>query len=637
MRYIKFLTTFVLSLMKSLDIRSEPAVRLLAEFLDLDSGGERLNAEHFAHELYSYLRSPYRDLAVYDTVVQYDVPENVPAPAVLPQRARRWRSRSRSFSRPRSRSRSRSRSHSRPRSISRGPSRSLSGESTRLMSPSRSLTPASRSPSPYPRSSRLYPISPHGRKDHTSSHRQAGEERETHSPRHLDRHSRERLPSRRNSNSREGGREGRVRPPTRDRNLDYSHKGKGREERISRSRPGDDRARRKSRPLSPRRQQSSTNTYRDHAHVSTAHINDVATASLALKDSDDVQPNTPALDTHAAASPSGEPPTERPQRSLNDASSGDAVCVKKSQRRTVPAQSNRRSLVESVQMHLSIRGASGGHDKLQGYRGQSSTSSVPNEQGAISSRKGRLPGEAALSSRVPSLLLRLSDPTPTMTESTSREEPAPQRASAGAARNSATGLQASSVLPPEPETARAKDSLVKRNFRLSDSDLTAAGPRSLSQCVDEEASPLQPPKVKPDGCVTPLASSDLRAALLSKLAHEKRISSHTAAMDDVGSQSNPENADSAVTMRPATAFSVQETTNSVGPLESAASQEGRLRSQARLRIRLAAARKAALSSAVEHDNANDDIVPTSLEAIGADDSLMEKEELLRARLIGRQT
>lgn len=35
--------------MKSLDIRSEAAVRLLAEFLDMDSGEERVNAEHFAH------------------------------------------------------------------------------------------------------------------------------------------------------------------------------------------------------------------------------------------------------------------------------------------------------------------------------------------------------------------------------------------------------------------------------------------------------------------------------------------------------------------------------------------------------------------------------------------------------------
>ena len=35
--------------MKSLDIRSEPAIRLLAEFLDMDSGGQRVYAEHFAH------------------------------------------------------------------------------------------------------------------------------------------------------------------------------------------------------------------------------------------------------------------------------------------------------------------------------------------------------------------------------------------------------------------------------------------------------------------------------------------------------------------------------------------------------------------------------------------------------------
>ncbi|KAI0354518.1 hypothetical protein OH77DRAFT_1405142 [Trametes cingulata] len=69
---VEFLTTFTISLMKSLDIRSEPAVRLLSEFLDMDAdpGHERDNAEHFAHELYCYLRSPYRDLAAYDRNVQ---------------------------------------------------------------------------------------------------------------------------------------------------------------------------------------------------------------------------------------------------------------------------------------------------------------------------------------------------------------------------------------------------------------------------------------------------------------------------------------------------------------------------------------------------------------------------------------
>lgn len=34
--------------MKSIDIRSESAVKLLAEFLDMDTS-ERVNAEHFAH------------------------------------------------------------------------------------------------------------------------------------------------------------------------------------------------------------------------------------------------------------------------------------------------------------------------------------------------------------------------------------------------------------------------------------------------------------------------------------------------------------------------------------------------------------------------------------------------------------
>ncbi|KAN0111875.1 hypothetical protein V8E52_008081, partial [Russula decolorans] len=71
---VEFLVTFVISLMKSIDIRTESAVKLLAEFLDMDTqyvAGERhVNAEHFAHEIYCYLRSPYRDLGMYDSVVQ---------------------------------------------------------------------------------------------------------------------------------------------------------------------------------------------------------------------------------------------------------------------------------------------------------------------------------------------------------------------------------------------------------------------------------------------------------------------------------------------------------------------------------------------------------------------------------------
>ncbi|KAI0263551.1 hypothetical protein BC834DRAFT_924879 [Gloeopeniophorella convolvens] len=71
---VEFLVTFVISLMKSIDIRSESAIKLLAEFLDMDTqyypGGRFVNSEHFAHEIYCYLRSPYRDLATYDSIVQ---------------------------------------------------------------------------------------------------------------------------------------------------------------------------------------------------------------------------------------------------------------------------------------------------------------------------------------------------------------------------------------------------------------------------------------------------------------------------------------------------------------------------------------------------------------------------------------
>ena len=54
----KFLTTFTLSIMKSLDIRSESAVKLISEFLDMDQayleGNPHPNAEHLAHGMLSF-------------------------------------------------------------------------------------------------------------------------------------------------------------------------------------------------------------------------------------------------------------------------------------------------------------------------------------------------------------------------------------------------------------------------------------------------------------------------------------------------------------------------------------------------------------------------------------------------------
>ncbi|KAK0207753.1 hypothetical protein IW262DRAFT_518686 [Armillaria fumosa] len=84
---VEFFTTFTLLLMKSIDIRSESAVKLLAEFFDIDTGG-RVMAEHFAHEVYSYVRSAFKVLFVYDSVVQYDAPPDV-GPPLRPRPRRR--------------------------------------------------------------------------------------------------------------------------------------------------------------------------------------------------------------------------------------------------------------------------------------------------------------------------------------------------------------------------------------------------------------------------------------------------------------------------------------------------------------------------------------------------------------------
>ncbi|KAJ6489163.1 hypothetical protein C8R47DRAFT_1125214 [Mycena vitilis] len=126
---VEFLTTFIISIMKALDIRSESAVKLLSEFLDLDApyveGGRHVNAEHFAHEVYAYVRSPYKDLFVYDSVAQYEVPTDVPALTEEPRR--RWRESSRSRSPEGSPRDARAEAPRRVRSRSRSSSNSRSG------------------------------------------------------------------------------------------------------------------------------------------------------------------------------------------------------------------------------------------------------------------------------------------------------------------------------------------------------------------------------------------------------------------------------------------------------------------------------------------------------------------------------
>ncbi|SJL11759.1 uncharacterized protein ARMOST_15167 [Armillaria ostoyae] len=83
---VEFFTTFMISPMKSIDVRSESALKLLAELLNIDTSG-RVMAEHCAHEVSPYVRSAFKDLFVYDSVVQYDTPPHASSPSTpRPQR-----------------------------------------------------------------------------------------------------------------------------------------------------------------------------------------------------------------------------------------------------------------------------------------------------------------------------------------------------------------------------------------------------------------------------------------------------------------------------------------------------------------------------------------------------------------------
>lgn len=66
---VHFLTTYVVSILKSLDIRSEGAARLLDDLF-----GDRVLAEHFCHEIMTFLRSGARSCTEYDRRAQYRWP-----------------------------------------------------------------------------------------------------------------------------------------------------------------------------------------------------------------------------------------------------------------------------------------------------------------------------------------------------------------------------------------------------------------------------------------------------------------------------------------------------------------------------------------------------------------------------------
>ncbi|SCV73288.1 BQ2448_7214 [Microbotryum intermedium] len=71
---IAFLTTYILSIASQIDLRSAAAIRLLADFVPQEQ------AEHLAHEIVTFARSPFDKLEDYDRFVQYGRPEKVEIP-----------------------------------------------------------------------------------------------------------------------------------------------------------------------------------------------------------------------------------------------------------------------------------------------------------------------------------------------------------------------------------------------------------------------------------------------------------------------------------------------------------------------------------------------------------------------------
>ncbi|KAF5345654.1 hypothetical protein D9756_011246 [Leucocoprinus leucothites] len=109
---IEFLTSLIISLMKAIDIRSESAVKLLAEFLDMDTqyepGNRYINAETLRSRGLFLCPVAISRLFVYDSVAQYERPPNVSPPPQARRQRTRWETREHGQRRSRERMPSRS-------------------------------------------------------------------------------------------------------------------------------------------------------------------------------------------------------------------------------------------------------------------------------------------------------------------------------------------------------------------------------------------------------------------------------------------------------------------------------------------------------------------------------------------------
>ncbi|KAG8786835.1 hypothetical protein FRC15_010575 [Serendipita sp. 397] len=72
---VEFLTNYIVMMIKVVDLRTEGGIKILSDLLDpgirYTEEGRKPNTEHLAHELYSYLRSPFKSIESYDRAVQY--------------------------------------------------------------------------------------------------------------------------------------------------------------------------------------------------------------------------------------------------------------------------------------------------------------------------------------------------------------------------------------------------------------------------------------------------------------------------------------------------------------------------------------------------------------------------------------
>ncbi|KAI0824396.1 hypothetical protein BC628DRAFT_1322782, partial [Trametes gibbosa] len=327
----------------------------------------------------------------------------------------------------------------------------------------------------------------------------------------------------------------------------------------------------------------------------------------------------------------------------------------------------RRNPWQTMQDHLSS-GASGPryskpNDKLSSNEQMLEARLPAQENGASSLRGGPLRPEdpSLLGDNVPSLLSRLSDPAP---PTANRPHPPPEvpdtapavlrahedgkrisapeimaRTRARLARMASTAYQPSSQTLPSSEQhpGAERQSAISHPARgANDVGTVEWHMSSEDPCLPRGATTT----ARSDAHAHTLATSaDPRTLLMQKLAAEKRSAAdiptaEKAQLSSASPSSVPMVLAACSTASGATEGPLQPTPNIVSAERLGERRESELRSQAQLRVRLAAAKKAAhcqQSVAASGDGAGGSTTTHTI-----DEGLTEQESALRNRLKGRQ-